>query len=411
MTLKPKSPTIYWLLLYISLNVVAAWIMYSSGFLVGDVSGKPVKSDEILFLALFLVIASYLIVLGPLFWFSKKVKAFPPLSPARDALAANRLGCLLILLQLGFLVFNLAYGVNVAGQKTTRDLGLLSYFWVLVPVDSLFVIYYLVYRESGFFKANFSLWLFSNIIRGWSGVFLFIIFLEYCRSYRAGKVNHFYVAILAVFVVAMYPLIYSFKVGARTGDLSLILLNILTLLDFSHYVGQVGEGISHLVGRIQVTSMVYESISLTDDLQEGFLRGDFVPFWKEGIFGIAYDKLFHGERGLTLGVMFTEYAGLNSGDSFGNWNTNTGLVTWFFVAPFLSPFFVTYIVFLCLLSTFLVKSMRRSPYSLDGLWFVWLIYLMPPWIGAFVSFIYALFIFIFIQRVASIVPRVSMSFK
>jgi hypothetical protein len=146
-----------------------------------------------------------------------------------------------------------------------------------------------------------------------------------------------------------------------------------------------------------------------DMLSAGFYSGDFVPFWKEGLFGIAYDSAFSGARGKTLSVMFPLYGGLASVESIGNWNLNTSFLSWLVILPEYSFIYISFIVFTCFLSVVFYKTIPGyKSDKLDGLWFVWLVYLLPPWWAAFTGYIYCLILFLLMILVLDRFPRFKM---
>ncbi len=404
------NPTTPWLVLYIFVNLIAAAIMLNTRELIGDVAGNPLGEITGLLKATSFVILSYIILLGPVFSVFSKIKVPKIGINMEERKVGERVGLLLVFLQLGFMVFNFMEGVNIAGSNNIRSDSMFSMFWVLIPVDTLFIIYYGVYRESNYFKYNLVIWLLSNIVRGWSGVFLLIIFFEWCQAIHRGKVSLLVIFFVGAAVLALYPFLLNLKWFIRSsGVLSIDLGGLMEALIGTvqeGYFSVFAHGLEQIISRLQVTSMVVEVMHLSDFLQNKFVQGDFAPFWMEGLHGIAYDRLFIGSKTVPIGVAFTEYADFNWKFEVGDWNTNIGYVGWFYIAPFLSGFYVLYTLLLSSLSVILVKLIGKSPLSMNMLWYIWLVYLLPPWFGAFVGFIYALVIFLFIKIIVSKLPSV-----
>ena len=117
----------------------------------------------------------------------------------------------------------------------------------------------------------------------------------------------------------------------------------------------------------------------------------------EGLHGIIIERLTSGDRSNSISVDFTKY--LDTGNIFniGDWNINIGYPSWFFIAPYLSCFYILYTILLGFISFFLTKKIGYSSSSKDLLWLAWLLYLLPPWFNVFVLFIYSQIIFLLLK--------------
>lgn len=396
------QPRLAWLAVYVAVNIIGAVIMHSSGMLIGDTLGNPLYSVGALWVAAIAVVCSYILILGPLFSFFSNIQVAPLRVAVPDAEMGARIGRVLLVLQIIFACFNLATGVNIAGSNTVKTDSVFAMFWVLVPVDILFFIYYGKYRDNKYFWVNALVWVVSNMLRGWAGMYLFILFFEWCRAVKRGRVRVKHVVITAILVVVLYPVFTNLKwlfrlsaTGVPLGDLATTLFDNASQLDF---FALLGEGVGHIVGRLQVTSLVVEVIHLRDFLQAKFAAGEFMGFWSEGLHGIIYDRLFSAQKSVSIGVAFTQYGPFDaSSGAAGDWNTNIGYVGWFFIAPFLAPLYLAYTFFLAWLSFYLLKKLGDSDSARDMLWLAWLVYLLPPWFAVFTTFIYALFVFLLLK--------------
>ena len=383
--------------------------MLDRGELIGDLDGILIHSNEALLWATVLVVASYLIILGPVFNFISRIKIKSINFGTNEPEIGRKFGIVLIILQLLFLVFNLLTGVNVAGSNNTNTDSFFAMLWVLFPVDALFLIYYGTYRESKYFYLNLVVWLFSNTLRGWGSVVLTVIFLEWCRTFYNKKVMKFRVVISGLFLLLCYPLLsilkFSMRASVETG-LSLVALadGFSANLKSSDYLSLIVDGLNHLIGRIQSVSYTVDVMRLSHLLQTKFASGEFSPFWKEGLHGIMYDRLFFGERQNFIGVAFTEYENFSFIYDVGDWNVSLGYPSWFFIAPFLTPVYIAYTIFLAFISFYLVKKIGMSLLSKDMLWYIWLLYLMAPWFMNFTAFIYALCVFLVMKIVLARLP-------
>jgi hypothetical protein len=406
-----KQPRLLWLWLWLVLNFSAFLIMLNAGEMIGDFAGYPVVDVGVLFLATAGVMLTYYFILSPFFNFMSKIK-IPIIGVNNDIVfLQDRLGLLLFVLQIAFMIFNLTEGVNIAGSGNVRSGSIFSFLWIFLPVDVLFLIYYSFFRESKYFKLNLIIWLISNIMRGWAGVFLAVIFFELIRHLKKKQVKWLWIMAATILVAALYPLINIIKWTIRgyssldASDVSMMAL-IAGGLSSGTYFDLVVKGVEHIAGRIQTVAVLAETYRIRDVISTGFYSGDFVPFWKEGLLGIAYDTIFSGARGMTLSVMFPLYDDLGSINSIGDWNLNTSFLSWLVILPEYSPIYIFYIVFTCFLSILFYKMIPGyKPDKLDGLWFAWLVYLLPPWWAAFTGYIYCLMLFLLMIFLLDRLPR------
>ena len=394
--IKIKDPKMFWLILYVAINIIATIIMYSTGELIGDTKGNQVFDNSMLLLAMVSVISSYVVICYFLFKLFKKVRV-TKIQVYNEIGTHNKLGLIILVSQISFLFFNYINGVNIAGSNNIRTDSIFAIFWALFPVDALFLIYYAVARDSKYFKINLAAYLISSIARGWAGAFLIVIFMEFCRLYRSKSIRFRYVLFATALLLLFYPVLNSIKFYVRLGMPE---GGIAQFLDES-YLSSIYHGVLHLIERIQITSVLVEVIRIKDTLGDAFSSGAFSPFWHEGLHGIIYDRLFDIPKKYPLSVAFTEYGSFNWEFEVGNWNTNTSLASWFFIAPSLSVFYVFYIFLVCFISYFIMMKISSKDSAKDLLWLSWLFYVIPPWFGTFIQFIYALIVFLFLKILIS----------
>lgn len=394
-----------WLAIYVLSNLVALGISLNTGVLIGDADGIAVSSASTLASATIIVCLSYIIILGPLFSFLERMSASKEIktNPHRER-TGEKIGIALISAQLLFFAFNVFYGVNTAGSANTRTDTPLSIVWVLIPVDYIFVVYYGLYRENRYFYPNLLIWSASNLARGWSSFLLIIIFLEHCRLHRERKITTTLMLTATAATVAIYPIVtaakWAFRATSGTGiDMFSVISQIGLETATDGYGILIQQGLFHLVGRLQNSSMLTVVIELTNKLQYEFISNSFTPFWREGLPGIIYEIIIDGRRSTPIGTAITGYASLGNPESFGDWNSNISYAGWFFIAPQHAFTYLIYTLTLCTASFFLIRKCGGRHLAIDGLWLAWLLYLMPPWWGAFMSYLQALLVMLILQRV------------
>lgn len=403
-----SNPTLVWKWGFVLVNIGVTIWMLISGDLMGDMKGERVRNSFQLLIACALVVLSYLILLGPFFRLLAKQKIKKVYLAFSEEKLNIRMGWLLLFLQVSFIAFNLIFGVNIAGASNVKAESGFSLFWVLVPIDYLFLIYYANARESKYFYINLTVFIISNVVRGWSGIFLFVLFLEWCQAFRAKKIRTVTILAGCFLIILIYPLILNVKwifraVGSDSFNMTREISGFFEYFSVGDYFLIFLEGIEHLLGRLQITSAVDGVMRLSHFLQSAFDLGVFKPFWLEGLHGIAFDRFFLSENRPALGFEIVRLGGY-AGTSDTSFNINPGWVGWFFVAPIWIPIFLVYTGVLCFLTILIAKKIGNNNLLLDLVWLTWLVFLIPGWLGVFVSFIYALFVYLVFQITLSKFP-------
>ncbi|MCV5682720.1 oligosaccharide repeat unit polymerase, partial [Escherichia coli] len=68
-------------------------------------------------------------------------------------------------------------------------------------------------------------------------------------------------------------------------------------------------------------------------------------------------------------------------------------LSWLFIDPFQIGIYLLFTIALCFITMFLVKKITSSTLSLDMLWYMWLILIMPGWFASLILFLNTLIIF------------------
>jgi hypothetical protein len=399
-----------WLLAYIIANLIAAYVMYDTNLLIGDMVGARLFDKNALLVATAVVVFFYYFILKTGYGFMVKIRV-PKLVRIRETDKNSYiLGYIMFALQVLFLVFNLVEGVNVAGSGTVKSDSPIAFIWIFIPVDILFLCYYGFQRDHAMFKYNIGIYVLSNVLRGWSSIFLFIIFFEWCRAFRAKKINFKTLIIGGFAFVLVYPVLLHLKWvmrGATSTDFSTLIGLFFNVLASKDYFEFMGESIVQLVSRLQHTSIVVEIIQYHELLQLQFDKGGILPFWNDGLPQLAYRRLMGIQAPPSVGVALTDLLMPKYEFELGSWNINVGFTGWFFIVPYLVPLYLFYNFILCLLSVFFIKQLNCKENSFDVLWITWLIFLLPGWSASFVGFIYSIFIFIILNLLAQFLGRIT----
>lgn len=400
------------LTLHLFVNLAAVPMILQSGELIGDARGHLAPNAWAVIAAAALICTSYLLLLGPVFSVVNRLHVRPLFPQGLTHSTVARIGIVILVLQAGFMVFNLASGVNVAGATSTKSGSSLSLLWVAIPPDLLFFIYYATCRDARLFKPNLALWTVSNLLRGWSGIFFVIVFFELERAWRKGRITTSRIVLWTAIIFAAYPLITSLKWAIRaTAGSGISVSQAISAADSLGLEFDLADMLmlertaGRVIERLQTVSPLLKVVETAPVLQSKLQSGGIMPFWAEGLVGIAVNRVLGQTAEIPVGVAITDYADLGDPEDIGNWNVNVAYVGWFFIYPMAAPIYISYTLLLCAASAFLVKQINAGADGQNGLWLAWLLYLLPAWWGAFVGYVYALCVFVALAVLLNKVPR------
>lgn len=409
-----KNPQrLYWLGLYVFINLLCGFVVIFNGKLLGETSGLPLHGVGGAVLALVLVVFSYIFLLAYLFPLFEKIKSGRVWldCSCRD----NIFGFVVIFFQVAFICFFLATGTFVAGSSKRID-SIWSVFWVLLSVDSIFLIYYGFCREDRLFYPNLFVAIASNFLRGWGGIFVVIAFMESCRLIRSGRLRGKHIFWSILLLVLLYPFFYLlrlqirfyFSSGASFEGLLQVAETVFSGVDILNFLEMLIESFAQIFERLHLVSSVVVVYQNSSDLQSALDTGAILPYWMEGLHGLAYGRIAGVELPPNIGVALAKLIDPFQVDV--NWNSNPGYVGWFIVSPWSAFLYLLYTFFLAFLSIFLVRKMGGRSISLDMVWFAWLSFLLPGWIASFVLFVHSLCVFLMLRAFSRWLGRLRLFF-
>lgn len=392
----------FFLVLYIVMNIIAGIIMIFTGEHIGDSRGRIFESIDVVVISTILVVGSYYILLSPVYKILDRIKVKQVYYGMIDNITGARIGYLLIILQFFFWLNSFINGTNIAGAGNIKaGSQALSYLFIILDPDFLFFIFYGIYRENKLFYPNLVLWLLSNLSRGWTGVFMYMLFFEACCLYRKKWFTVRKITMIALVVTLSYPVIQNIKWVIRsqafTGvDYSTLWLKIHDQFSSKDYLECITDSFEHILGRLQVVSLLVEVTERAVNLQDDLDSLKIVPYWLEGLHGIIFDRIFYGTERVPVGVKLVEY--IHPSSQFeGVGNTNISYPGWFYISPMSSHVYILYTMLLAFLSMYFVKKIKNSESSRDMIWLIWLMFLLPPWLGAMIKMIYSAVIFLILK--------------
>jgi hypothetical protein len=378
--------------LYIASNVWGALTILGNNRLIADHAGWPAPNAEQIFSALILIVGIYLLML-----FVGNEKKEIELRK-KNRLYGRVLARIIFSIQALFIVFIFVYSAARAGDIEKAG-GVFRFLFYVINPDMLFLIYYaatmyakvkIPHRIS-----NLVLFFVSNLMRGWIGPILFIGFISAIswvqspsRKVTTAKIFVFTISASVLFVIFSFFLYV--KIALRGGFDA-----VFNLIADSNYIDVLSGFFEILFSRLQLISSVLFQITHKEELNRFIENGVVGNFYTEGlpqqtmfnIFGI-----FPGEN-LNL-FLWKNYI---PGYFFESQTTiQAGLAGWLYIISYywILPF-IAYILFLVFVNLKLINFFGGN--GLRHLsWFAVLVFLIPGWFGAYISFIWSLFIFILI---------------
>jgi len=395
-------------LMYVVSNIWAAFDIIDKDSLIGDHAGWPAPSVFEILVALGFVIAVYI---GILFLVKEK-KNCTITYPA--VIQSKTLSLAILAIQAIFFAFVVIFSAGAAGGDMDKAGGGLRFLFYLVNPDMLFIIFYaatmLVPGNVKYRKANLILFFVSNLVRGWIGQTLVIVFLLAINWVRTSGQEISGKKLLSLtffgfifFVLASF--LMHIKIALRLGGDAIV--EILGNLSFYEVMSTFFET---LFSRLQLLSTVSFQITKKAELSRFIDEGIIGNFYTDGLPQQTIYKILGIDPGENLNLFLWKY--YIPGDFFEAQTTvQPGFVGWLYLLSMPSV-----IIFLCYMAALIYINLRLiRKIGGNGLrylsWFSIMLYLVPGWLGAYISFLWSLMIFLMIvsfihdQRVVSTIVR------
>lgn len=390
----------YWLILVILINVISTAYTLNTGLMMGDLKGREFAHDELLVLSCLLIVFTYVFFLGFIFQFVHKIKLrhFIPSVERESPIVGGRYNLLMAFLNILFIFFCLNNDANMSGHASEVS-SPFKYFWIFFPPDIMFILSCAHYSRSKYFSVNLLTYALSSIIRGWSAIFLLMIFLGGYLLYQSRRLSLRVIVFAVSVVIALYPFLLAAKWAIRGGsdDVSFLVTFAATLSN-SSYLDLWSLSLFQLVGRLELSGLLAHTIDNYQVLQSGFDTAQFVPFWYEGLLGNIYQVLFLGGRGLEMGTWVLGSELFSHSDRVvGHSVTNLSFLSWFVIAPYLSIFYFLYMLLLVFLCIYLNRLNGDSGLAKVLMWFFLFGALFPPWISSLIAMIWCCCVFMVLR--------------
>lgn len=378
------NPFYLLLFFYALINFVFACIGFSINTVEIEFQSFNIKSSSFVFaffIQFFICFVIFLFYIG----FGK--------GGGREIELNNRYGLILFFLQFLFMLYNLTYGVNVAGVSVTSENKILNFFFILLSVDILFILISPYIKSDRWFYLNLSLFVVSNLLRGWMGSVLLAFFIMLCRKefVRVSLNSFFKYLFLSVLVLLILPYLTQIKWTIRSNG---------TFFDAIKSVSEIGyfllleDSVYYMFNRFQHNYHVALLLENYIGLNQKYNSGVITPFWMEGIAQTIFSFIFSLDKQFSLGNVMAR-------DIFGSkdtWSSNPGLAGWFIILQEKFIFLVLYSSFLLALGFYIAaKYFNKKMVLILGVFS--LFYLFHGWIGMYVTLLTYLLLIFIISRV------------
>jgi hypothetical protein len=397
------KPAYIWIGFYLAINIVACFLILNDGRLLGETANIDLHENTPVVLICCVVLLTYILPLGSVFnRLYKLPAAFAPSVPTTQN-SGRDIGMILLVLQVGFILFILTEGVFIAGSNE-RSTSLWSQFFVLFSSDTLFLLYYAFYRDSKLYMPNLVAVIISSLLRGWIGIFMTLVLLESMRLIRRREISMAKIGVAATLILVMFPFLQILKLEIRASAMgvSLDYANLITSLSSSfeleNFINVFYGAFQLFVDRLQILSQYIVVFQNAGSLSEQYQSGNILPYWLDGIHGVAYYRLLGDAMPDNLGVHLAKL--LDPLNTDVNWNSNPGLLAWVMINPLVSIAYGSYLFFIVYCTLIFIKSLRHGQAEVrDVIWFSWLAYLIPGWTGSLFLFLHTAVVFYFMHLI------------
>lgn len=306
----------------------------------------------------------------------------------------NKWGWALLFLQCSFLMFNMAMGVNVAGNTTRlNDTSLFNYIFVVFAPDIIFFIVSVSLISNRFFLLNVIVFLISMFLRGWMGGIFIVSFILLIRYYplKISTRSLFFLIISILLLLCLSPVIIDAKWILRTGgSFADVSAAIKSSFEYSKYE----LAFYYILNRFQHVGHVALLYENSNSFYEYYSSGKFMSYWMDGLPQYILSKIF-GWDNIKLNSYMVEFF-FNIHDP--SWNVNPGLAGWFFILHERVIFLIIYCFLVCVAPCFFIAKYAGRNLLMLTFCFM-LVYFYHGWFGAYFNLILYCSLIIFIAKI------------
>ena len=298
--------------------------------------------------------------------------------------------------QLLFIWICLKYGINIVGHDNSGDTSLKYIFFVL-PADSFFLATYAFARSSKYFKFNAAIYIFSNLLRGWSGAILLVLFVETYFMMKRGRYKT--ILGLALLIFLSYPFLLFLKWYIRSGY-QFDVAGLVSGMTWAEYMYWLNFGINHLVIRFEIISATIAPLVYFNELSMLVQKEDAFPLWLDNSYSMLLNKIIYGERPLSLTTLALD-TNMMSGTEMASQTSSISipLTSYLIIGSAYDLFFnVCYVFLIMAMVLIITRSISGSESGRIIVLYLTFAFLIPGWVGSILVYLQVIIVYFMISK-------------
>lgn len=338
--------------------------------------------------ALFSCIAVVLLTLLFVVYCGRIGRGFFP--DERPKMPPKIVGVIVFSIQMCGLLAVLLLDFGRVGGSTTSSSPIAIFISYFSP-DAIFLAYYGNCRDRKVPYLNLGLFVVSNVMRGWGGLWLLLFFLEfyYVAQRFSGRRLFTVLLLMATVTLVAFPSIMEMREKIRGSE-------VLEQPTFS-------ESIDKLLNRLQQFTAVALIAQEAESLDYEIKQGRITPFYADNQIG---EKFMPAERPVSIQHYLStryliDYKDVPPGyylEDVG-WYVHTGIAGWLFVLDwYLIPFYLLFVGFLIIFPYWISARFIGPKSILPMLHSAALIYVFHGWFSVQISFFSGLIFYIVLLK-------------
>ena len=278
--------------MYIFINLYLGIMILKNQMYYGDFLYQPLKLNKEI-VVLFILMNTLLF--SGFYFLYKKIKIKLPLKRYSFSLNINKLNIFFLVIIIIQILFYLKTGIGKVGTIKNNNF---SFIFNLFNLDCFFLFYYIIARKKNFlYIFNTLLCITYYLMRGWTGIFLYIFIIEGSLFLNKRNLSNIYIIFIVPILVLggkIYQYLYILKFYIRRN-----MIFQVTFLD----------GINHLLERLSIISnslMGFQNAELIKNLylEQNLKYVEIISFFRPFTPSFLFDKNFKILNNLIISSVF-----------------------------------------------------------------------------------------------------------
>ena len=308
----------------------------------------------------------------------------------QDNLIPVSIGKLVFILQLiGFLNTLIFDFGRVGGVNQSDDIFLIIFSYI--PIDSIFLVYYGHQRSKCLPFSNLVLFIISNSIRGWSGIWSMLFLIESYYAWRSLPIKKLLSRLLLTVIIGflIFPIVNKFKDDIR---------GTVSIEDDSFF-----ESSSKLTYRLEQIMNILLIKQEQNNISTALINNQILPFYADNKIGSLIFRDSHSiqlQKFLTINYMINFNAVGNDidQDSLG-WFSHVGIAGWLYIIDwYIWPIYFLYIAGIIIIPYWLAARFIGVATMIPIFHMMTIIYVFHGWLSMQISFIYGVIWYVFLYK-------------